>query len=340
MTHLVRTFIGLGIIFGAFTAQAESFYVPGSCDTKQGALLFENKTDVPQAFWVQLQTHPIQELRYDLDAKSKLRVSASEMMDSTQGFAVKTYELSSDFNLSWSCAGKSFQLSSFTSPDLEYPLSEGGGDLQLLNLSPLQNDLHYQILDAQNSVMAEKTLHFEKSYETQRLQLQLPAQAKRLKLSATGRIHSLLFDAHGIRTTGLVRAPTSLAAPADKVYFLISTRDANPRESYVVGMDDPKMIATAREQIQNPKLEKILMAGITLGTQNINRSFSSRDRSPYSWSVSRLDGFADFALIDCDGSPDIIEEHLMERLQAGGNICFWHYRVIRELTSEQVQRGY
>ena len=340
MTPLAQTFIGLGIVLATTLAQAESFYVPGTCQPKQAALLFENKTALPQVYWVQLQTNPIQEIRFDLDAKSKLRVSANEIMDSAQGFAVKTYESSSDFNLSWSCAGQSFPLSSFTSPDLEYDLSAGAGDLQLLNLAPVQNDLRYQILDAQNSVLEERVLHFEKSYETQRLKLQLPVEAKRLKLSATGRVHSFLFGAQGTRIPGLVRAPTSMAAPTDKVYFLVSTRDANPRESYVVATEDPKIIATAREQIQNPKLEKILLAGITLGSQNMNRSFSSRDRSPYSWSVSRIDGFTDFALIDCDGSPDIIEEHLMERLQAGGNICFWHYRVIRELTSEQVQRGY
>lgn len=340
MTHLVRTLIGVGLVLSATRAAAESFYVPGSCEPKKAFLMFENKTAAPQAYWIQLQTFPIQELRYDLEPKSQLKVFASEFLDKAQGFAVKTYENSSGFQLTWSCAGQNFPLASTTSPEVEYELKPGPGDLQFINLAPLQNDLRFQILDTDGSALMDKTLHFEKSYETQRVSLNLPAEAKLLKISASGRVHSLLFDSAGIRTPGRVRQPAALAPPADKVYFLIATRGPNPRESYVVGMDDPKTIATAREQIRNPNIDKILLAGISLGSQGMNRSFSSPDRSPYSWSVSRVDGFTDFALIDCDGSPDLIEEHLMERLQAGGNICFWRYRVIRELSLAEVQRGY
>jgi hypothetical protein len=40
--------------------------------------------------------------------------------------------------------------------------------------------------------------------------------------------------------------------------------------------------------------------------------------------------FADFGHISCDGSPELVEERLMAWLK-NPHICFWSYRLEREL---------
>ncbi len=81
------------------------------------------------------------------------------------------------------------------------------------------------------------------------------------------------------------------------------------------------------------------MQELNWATEDSIALFFQKDKSPYSWSVNRVDAFADFAHIDCDGSPDITEERLMQKLNEGGRICFWRYRVVRELKAEEVSSG-
>lgn len=337
----MRIQFGIAALIGlmtASTATAETFYVPGACDPSKAFLEVQNKGTSEAALWIQLPTFPVQEIRYDLGGKSSLVIRGSEFLDRAQGFGIKTY--SNSLSLKWSCEKRSYALSSWTSPESDYLIQPGTGDLQLLNLAPVPQNVKLEILNGANEILATHEIAFQKSYETQRVQFQFPTDSTTLRISGSGRLHTVLLDEQSQRQKTLVRAPAHLETPADQVYFLISTKEARPDESYVIGMQDPKMIATARQQILDPQLEKIIVAGISLGNQNVNRSFTGRDRSPYSWSVSRVDAFSDFALIDCDGSPDIVEENLMERIQQGGNICFWHYRVIRELSREEVMRGY
>lgn len=337
----MKTQLGIAALLGslfASTAMAETYYVPGACDVKRGSLEIQNKSADGASLWVQLPTTPVEEIRYDINGKDGLVVRASEFMDRAQGFAIKTF--SSTLSLKWNCAGTSYDLSTYTTPEIDYAIKAGSADFQILNLNPIAQKVRLEVLSSDDRVLATHEVSFEKSYETQRVQFQFPTDSSKLHVLGSGRLHSVLINAEGSRLPQQIHAPTKLDTPADQVYFLIGTKDNRSGESYVIGLQDPKTIETARQQISNPQLEKIIVAGISLGNHGVNRSFTSRDRSPYSWSVTRVDGFSDFALIDCDGSPDIVEENLMERIQTGGNICFWHYRVLRELTREQVMRGY
>ena len=92
-------------------------------------------------------------------------------------------------------------------------------------------------------------------------------------------------------------------------------------------------------EIKNPMLAKIVVAGIELGNGGFNRALLAKDKVPYSWSVYRVDAFADFAHIDCDGSPELVEERIAQRLSEGGRICFWRYRVVRELKPSEINSG-
>ncbi len=98
-------------------------------------------------------------------------------------------------------------------------------------------------------------------------------------MEAQERVSSLLtYDSEGEEKLSPASAlkPVTLPVDTGKTYFLVSTKEAKPDEAFVIALQDPKMIATAREQIQNPTLEKIVVAGIELGNGGFNRAFFSK----------------------------------------------------------------
>jgi hypothetical protein len=162
----------------------------------------------------------------------------------------------------------------------------------------------------------------------------------RVEILASARLHSEAFFGDDERQSPpLAMTAATLQPDSNKKYFLVSAKGQSPNGSFVIALDDEEKFRTAREQINNPQLEKIVVARIALGNSQHNRAFNSRDKSPYSWNVTDVDAFADFAHIDCDGSPDLIEERLQQRLSEGGRICFWRYRVVRELSLPEVSTG-
>ena len=120
-------------------------------------------------------------------------------------------------------------------------------------------------------------------------------------------------------------------AKSNSVRFLAS--DTNPNSSFVVEISDPDLISQARAQIVNPnsKSAKIMIAQIAPGSGNINQNLNSRLHGSWSWHVSKVTKFADLALQSCDGTPEFVEEYLSSWLAASPTICFWSFRITKEL---------
>lgn len=238
-----------------------------------------------------------------------------------------------------------FHIGDLTSPKVTHQFSTPVKTVKiyLLNLSLQTNSIKLKAYDAGGNFLGEKQTSTLKYYETITFKWSLPQPVARIEVEGQQRLSSvILYDDHSIEKSvpAQVARPVPLSADPNKTYFLVSTKEARPEESFVIALDDSKMIETARDQIKFKDLEKIVVAGIELGHGGFNRAFYSKDRSPYSWSVYRVDAFADFAYIDCDGSPDLVEERLMQRLNEGGRICFWRYRVTRELSLQEINSGY
>lgn len=337
----IKTLVGI-LFLTSLSAHAEVYYVPASCSPEKAKILVTNNSNETLPLWVQLHYTDIEEVLYEIPAKTQKSLRASAFLNTSVGFSIQT--INKALTLAWQCGeAKPWPLTSLTSPVVEHfiPNEELQVEIRILNLAPLRNNVKIQFLSASDEILREEQSRIENSYDTQAKLLRAPLNTQRIRIEGEGRLHSWVTFADNKMTPGLVRKPASLAASEDKIYFLVSTRESHPQESFVVGISDPAMITQAREQIQNPQLEKILVAGIKMGHDNTNRNFSSADRAPYSWSVDRVDAFGDLALQDCDGSPEQIEMRLMDRIKNGGaRICFWRYRVVKELTPAQVERGY
>jgi hypothetical protein len=134
--------------------------------------------------------------------------------------------------------------------------------------------------------------------------------------------------------------PAPMPTPdSNSVYFLMS--NSKNLQSYVLALKDPYLIAEARDQIQNPNAyrQRILIAEISEGPANQNRDFMNRFRTPWSWHISNPIRFAGLASQECDGSPQFLEETLAYWLAGSKVICFWNYRVTRELSADAVRSG-
>lgn len=344
----IKTFITLGslILLQSLPAVAsQTFYSPALCAPEELTVTIVNKSRTFQRIWTQVRLdEELDEIHQDLEAGETVKIRGTSFLNEKQGFSVKAWDRNT-VSVTSSCAESfSTPLTDLTSPNVSHwlPGSVKTVKLYLLNLYLKSNAVKLTAYNRDGTVLGEKNLTLEKHYVTHEVKWTLSDEITRIDVKGTERLHSLLFYDSGLGeqvSPATALAPVYLNVDRSKTYFLVSTKDASPNEAFVIALDAPDTIATAREQIRNPGLEKIVIAGIELGHGGFNRAFQARDKAPYSWSVNRVDAFADFAHIDCDGSPDIVEERLLKKLNEGGRICFWRYRVVRELSAEEVASG-
>src|SRR5690606_10258541 len=106
----------------------------------------------------------------------------------------------------------------------------------------------------------QKEIVIQNYYDTVNLKWNLSSKVQRIEILSTERLNSFVFfeDLRGAekQSLGTPLGAPALSADPSKVYFLVSTKNSPALESFVIAMNDPKMINTAREQIRNPASEK------------------------------------------------------------------------------------
>lgn len=345
----IKTFLStavIGLLFLSTTAHASDvFHVPAFCAPNLLKIQLQNTSSTPQRIWTQVPSlAELEEHHFDLAARETRTLMAEQFLSLAQGFSIKTAE-QGKLKISVQCDQESIlPLQQTSSPEVThfFPRGVRSVKMNVLNLSWETHPVLLTAYSAAGVVLGTQEFQLTKHYDTQALKWTLEKDIFKIEVRAEGRIHSWAFYDQGITegfSPSLSLRPAALSPAEQKTYFLISTRDSRPRESYVIGFTDPEQIKTARAQINTTHFEKILVGRVQLGHGGANRNFFSRDQAPYSWSVSEVDAFADFAHISCDGSPDILEERLMQYINDGGRICFWRYRVVRELTFREVASG-
>ncbi|UOF02113.1 BP74-related protein [Bdellovibrio reynosensis] len=335
-----------GIMLLSSTSMAsEIVYSTGFCEPSEMTVTIKNKTPEMQRAWSQVRIDDeIQEQHFDLAGGAQIQIPGDRFLSGKQGFAFKTWDKKS-LSITASCAGSlNYPLTDTTSPEVTHYLPSGitTVKLQLMNLFLKAQTVKLRGYGKFGNLLEQKEITIEKYYDTSALKWNFSEEVLRLEIIGEQRLHSLLvFEEKNLeKISPALPKIVSFSPAADKNYFMVSTKGPNPEESFVIALSDLQQVATAREQIQNKQLEKIIVARIELGHGGYNRALSAKDKSPYSWSVYHVDAFADFAHIDCDGSPDLTEERLPQKLsEGGGRICFWRYRIIKELSAEEVAFG-
>lgn len=204
----------------------------------------------------------------------------------------------------------------------------------LQNLFVGENKVNFDYLDNFGKTIRSETvlLHsFEqKNFKTSMNDLEWQS----LKISAEQRWTSFSLVSSGARSPQSVR-PQPSSVDTSYAYFEVGPRDGEG-DSYVARISDPALIARARELVLHPEYEKIVFAKIEKGHQGYNRNFSKTEKSFWSWSITELTNFADIGSTACNGMPQIVEDDVDLWVQNPGRICFWNYRIKREIPVQEI----
>ena len=83
----------------------------------------------------------------------------------------------------------------------------------------------------------------------------------------------------------------------------------------------------------------MLFARIQKNHQGFNRNWSKVEKSFWSWSASEVTDFADLGSTACNGAPQEVDDRMDYWVIDPGQICFWNYRVKKELSPLEVATG-
>lgn len=335
---MLSALIGLGT--GLPTAQAENYYTPLLCPIEDSLLLVENTSAEPQSFWFQaLGSFPFKESHIEVKAHGRLRlVLPDDHQEVEGGVALKTQNAQLSFKTQCKNTHQAHALSKSITPwkQLQLPQPEPQIQLRILNLAQQENllEISYRAVGMK---LGSQSLKLGPDFKTHVVHLTPPAGTKEVRLRAQGRWTGKALTAQGKDLTLQEEFSPRHLPPDGTRYFLFQAQSPEPRESFVVPMNDPKLIAESLQQLRHPASARLLVARIEKSLSGVNRDFSSPLKTPWSWQVIQAQNYADFAHISCDGSPQLVEERLNSWLaETGGTICFWNYRIQRELSVQEL----
>lgn len=296
--------------------------------TGQQALRLVNTSDYAQTLWISkpvLASEGLSEDRWDVPAHSKLEVPLEDYKD--QSF-LRLEATSASLQTYWQNRSKEGWALLPWGTSNELLLGRGAPHLTIWVSNSTALSQKVELIGADNnSIYKSWQLG---PYETKNIVFRGTAGA--LKLQGEYRIGGVASDALLHQALSFKPQQSSFVSNGSNPLFEVS--NATRSESFVIEISDPKLIASARAQIQDPAafVPRLLVAQISEGSANLNRDLSSTFLAPWSWHIQRVIRFADFASIDCDGGPSLVEKTFPWWQESkGGLICFWGYRVIREL---------
>jgi hypothetical protein len=323
-------------------AWAENFYSPLLCAADEVSLRVQNPSDAPQDFWFQdLGTAPFNETYVSVKAKSQLNLELKDFGYSTNTTALSVKTQNSTLSFQGFCKSTqvAWKLESLNSPWKKISLlnSTPVVNLELANLSQQTNPVEVIVEDLVG-FKTSQALTLPEAFAKTSLQLNLTWGVRSVKIQASGRWTGKAFDSLG-NEISLEEDTVANVTPPVARYFLFQSQDSGTSDSFVVPMTKPALIQETLAQIQNPASAKLLVARIDKSLQGFNRDFSSTTKTPWSWRIVEAQNYADFAHISCDGTPGLVEERLNSWLiETGATICFWSYRVVRELNAQELMR--
>lgn len=204
----------------------------------------------------------------------------------------------------------------------------------LQNLFSDTNHVRLQYLDSSQNIVDDRHLILSSRQQLNQKNLQENQNFTTVRVTASQRFTAFNLSREGSDSPFQFKAQKS-NLDLNASYFLVGPRSGFG-DTFVVQITSAEMIARARELVAHPETEKILFAKIVKGHQGFNRNWSKPEKSFWSWSVSEVTNFADIGSTACNGFPQVVEDNVDAWLKNPGRICFWNYRIKKELTAAQV----
>ncbi len=331
-------------LLGTIAQASETYRWPEFCD--QTTLTVTNNKSQTIQLWLQERSPYLQ-------SETEIKLSAFESKSIVLNTQNQSYSLlntsenqillNRDFKISITCNDESAVKS------LPVQTSEGGihffkitqttqkkVSLFLKNLHIDKNQFLITELDRFQKVVKQHSFVLT-NLETQKKSIELQTKTAWVKVSADYKFLTYSLQSQQVKFADSIR-PQVVPVETDGSYFLVGRKN-NQSESFVVKISDSALLEKARDQIKNPRNEKIIFGTVVLGHNNTNRDFSKKDKSFWSWSVGEVTNITDIAATWCNGTPQLVEDVLVDWLNNPGKICFWNYRLLKELSPKEVSTG-
>lgn len=306
-----------------------------------GDLYIKNKDQHDITVWLQkFGKTLLSETEIVLTAKSEL-VFPLEALNKDERYSLlnmNTPNNSSLIEVQYKCHDQFYNVSPLEGGDLTFKKSDlVVNKIWIQNLFTDVNSVRIEFLDLNYKKIAIENISLPASDSTQ---FSVPDRITNwtyFKISTSHK--SSVFN---LTSTGADRpirvAPQKTQVNSNAFYFLMESR-FGASDSFVVQITDPVIAEKARDLVQNPKKEKILFARIQKDHQGFNRNWSQPEKNFWSWSTSEVTGFGDLGSTACNGAPQEVEDRVDFWIEDPGQICFWNYRVRRELSVKNVETG-
>lgn len=328
---------------GTVQSHAESLYLPHLPGS--GQILVTNSSSEPEYLWIifKSQDH-IEERSFKVSAQGQLEIPEKDLDSDGMEYSIRTSsakvqaQLQVQLNLEkeeWIAANNN------ANPNVGFQLRRGFESppktlsLALQNHNIQRQKIVVDFYDWRHLKLSTLELQSSEYFKTSIHELNVPARASLVEIRGEARLHARIQTSigwHEGESLGSIR----VEAPEDQTYILLSNDQRS--ESFVAALTDPDLIHRAREIIKTGSYE-FLSGVIGPAKLSLNRAFHGPDLTPWSWSVTEVTNFATLGSQSCDGSPSIVEDSL-PRWLAAKRICFWGFRLIRELTPQEVRSGH
>jgi hypothetical protein len=320
---------------------AGSYFGPVLCKPAEAYILATNQSSETAPFWFQqLGSKPFTEKLLEVEAQQTRVFPFSELpAPISTAVALKTRE-GSPWQLQTFCKGdsKARALGNTVSPwkTFQRPPTTKGAVLSLVNLSQQRNAVEISYYSERHFLGLQKLI-LEAGFARTDVELSFPEFTESFQVKAQGRWTGLALNERQ-QELPFSEDTVFLEKLPEARYFLMKARSDQVEESFVVPLTNPKMISESLDQIAHPEKARLFVGKIQKNLEGVNRDLSNAVAAPWSWQAEGLQ-YADFASITCDGTPSIVEERVDDWIATtGGAICFWNYRVVKELTAQEVQK--
>lgn len=302
---------------------------------ESGNLKVTNETNEEQSVWLQkFNPQLANETEFTIDAKSS-RLIKIEKTEINDRFSLLTFSNENEIKALYQCGGQEIEATEHEGGQVIYQKNQiSPNKLWLQNIYYTQNEISLEYLDEKYNLIRNSKISL-KSGESLTLATPTDLNWKKIRISSTYKYLSYFISNNNIEKPTLVKPVESVLDPTAS-YFLVGSRH-NTGDSFVVKITNPEMIAKARHLIKNPHLEKMLFATVQKDHHGFNRNLNTVTKTHWSWSTIEVTNFDDFGSIVCNGQPQALEDRVESWTQDPGKICFWDYRVKKELSITEIK---
>ncbi len=325
---------------------AENFYLNDFCESKNLTLEVRNLTDDAVPVWIEILKGDVWEEHFFLtQARGTEMIRWSSLFDKARPARIKT--TSSAVKMIAHCLYSNkpvhLELSSNNQTQLYFMIKNLSSTSPLIfnfiNLFPGPQKVKIIQLDKDKNEIHQSEVFLEKYFENTPYSFVKAQKAHFVVVQAEARVSTTLLQEEKSTVAQInpfyVGNAFASKPIQSKRYFLVGQK-YNQQDGFIIALDDTKLIDQFLEQLRRPELEKIIFANAVVSKKSYNRNINNPLSPPYSWEIQNVSTLGDFGPIGCDGSPDLFEDHILEKINQGASLCFWKFRVLRELAINEV----